>query len=480
MSRMLKSIGKSSVGMVANLIFGAVAMKIIAVMLGPSGVGLFSLLRQAQKTATTLVSFGGETALIQGLASRNKKERGLYAFNALIFFIAGAVAVSAIFVCFAPQLAVLIIGNQEQQTVTMVRWLAVPAVIGGAVVFLKGILNGFRAIGRLAVVDVIIVAVTLALVFPAARLVAVGHGVAFVALLSAGLAAGAVYALLMVWHGRWLHLFGGESCRYDPASKRHFFRIGSVTLITGLTGAGSILAVRAVIVHHVGLSGAGIFDVAWTISTMYLMVILTSFNAYYLPSLSALSDTGGRNDLIRKMMLVSIGLSVPLIVSVVALRPFIVSLLYTNEFSPALKMLRWMLIGDYFKVTSWVLSTSMVAYADMKTFFLSEVLWSLLFFVLSFVMVLHFSEIELLGLIFSALYFAYFIFNIYYVRIRFDVVLSPSVYATLLLGLVLVLIASVVCWDDTTVDLTKTAMLITVSTAPVLWTLIRRMRGAHV
>ena len=44
MSEIIKAIAKTGSGTLASLIFGAAAMKVIAVVLGPTGVGLFSLL----------------------------------------------------------------------------------------------------------------------------------------------------------------------------------------------------------------------------------------------------------------------------------------------------------------------------------------------------------------------------------------------------------------------------------------------------
>src|SRR5207245_991860 len=55
-----------------------------------------------------------------------------------------------------------------------------------------------------------------------------------------------------------------------------------------------------------------------------------------------------------------------------ALKPLVLTLLYSGAFRPASACLRWTLVGDYLKVTSWILSLAIVARAEMKAFLLTD------------------------------------------------------------------------------------------------------------
>jgi len=56
------------------------------------------------------------------------------------------------------------------------------------------------------------------------------------------------------------------------------------------------------------------------------------------------------------------------------LAPWVIRLLYTPAFAPAVELLRWQILGDVLKVASWPIGFIFLARADGKTFFWTEVL----------------------------------------------------------------------------------------------------------
>ena len=76
---------KSSLGISSKIVFNAVAIKIIAVFMGPSGVGLFSQIRQLWQTFITIGSMNSGAAVIQGISSRKKLNKN--SFTSAIFWI---------------------------------------------------------------------------------------------------------------------------------------------------------------------------------------------------------------------------------------------------------------------------------------------------------------------------------------------------------------------------------------------------------
>ncbi len=71
MREILKAFFKTASGSAANVLLTVVALKIMAAILGPPGIGLLSLLRQTQQTALTAGTLSGQTALVQGGSSQN-------------------------------------------------------------------------------------------------------------------------------------------------------------------------------------------------------------------------------------------------------------------------------------------------------------------------------------------------------------------------------------------------------------------------
>lgn len=425
-------------------------MKIMAIMLGPSGVGLFSLLRHTQQTATAMATFGGQTALVQGIASRDGAAKRRYVYTVFWYFVVGAAGISVLLVAFAPLLAPTLLGRKDVTSVRMVRWLAVPVILGGVVAFLSGVLNGFRAIGRLALVNVAMSATMAVFAYPVAQVVASGQPMALVCLLSVGLGAGAILAGIVVLRGGWLNVsLNRVWVPLDGEASRHFVRIGGVTLVTSLAQMGTILAIRAFIVHQSGFAGAGIFDVAWTLSMVYVMLALTSFGTYYLPTLSGITDPEEREALILATLRFTTLVMVPLVTSVIVLRPLVVRLFYSTQCLPSVKIMRWMLIGDYFRTASWALAMPMLAYADMKTFFWSEMLWNLCFAALSLgaLSVLG-GDLQWVGVAFLISYLCYFIYALVYVSSRFEIRIPRRAVMQFLAGFAIVVAVSGVAWES--------------------------------
>lgn len=144
-------------------------------------------------------------------------------------------------------------------------------------------------------------------------------------------------------------------------------------LATGLLGSVVVLGLRARIIHADGLAGAGWFDAAWAISMRHVTLVLSSLQTYYLPVLASAHDREERGRQIARVLMVSTAIMVPLIVALEMANPWVLTLLYSDSFRPAAGVLRWTLVGDYLKMTSWVLAMPMLAVADMKIFLASEV-----------------------------------------------------------------------------------------------------------
>jgi hypothetical protein len=64
-----------------------------------------------------------------------------------------------------------VLDRNDGQATSLVRWLALPVALGRASTYLNGVLNGFRAIGVLALLQILGAAALALLVYPASRLV---------------------------------------------------------------------------------------------------------------------------------------------------------------------------------------------------------------------------------------------------------------------------------------------------------------------
>lgn len=379
---------------------GVVASKIMAVIIGPAGIGLYSMLNQVNQSASLFGTAGGSPALIQGTASRQGRSRDNYLITVFWIFIAAGIITSIAIIGLAPWLTQFVLGESNESDIWLIRWLALPIILSVILGYLSGVLNGFRAIGRLAMVQIVAAAVNAGLALPVSHFVKIGYPIAFIGLLSLMYAAAIVLSLVFAKRKGWLSSLRARGFRpfIERDSARHFFLIAATTMVTAVFASIILLVVRSLIVSHSGLSGAGIFNVAWTFGFAYAMLVLGSFGTYYFPTLSLTHDKRARIDLMRKMFRVSTLLIVPLLVLAILLKPLLVQLFYSSDFLESLQTLRWMLVGDYLKTASWVMSMPIIAYADMKTFLWTEVTWWSGFLVLSAISIQGYGEMQGVGL----------------------------------------------------------------------------------
>jgi len=191
-----------------------------------------------------------------------------------------------------------------------------------------------------------------------------------------------------------------------------------MALTSAMTVPLSHLVVRNYIGENLSWDDAGYWQGIWYISTMYLMIVTTSLSVYYLPRLSEIQD----NKELRREILNGYKIIMP-IVSVLAIgiylsKELVIRIAFTDEFFPMIELFAWQLIGDVIKIASWLLGYLMLAKAMTRIFIYTEILFSVLFVVLSIVF------IEMFGLVgatyaFSLNYFLYLIMMICIFRKRF-------------------------------------------------------------
>lgn len=477
MRNIINAILKTGSGSLANLFFGMASVKIMAMFIGPSGIGLFSLIKQAMLTFAA-VSMGGQTALVQGIASKTDTERDAYIRTTFWLFFLGTILTVVVIELFSRYIAIWLFSKADDQTRNLVQWLGLPVVLLNFYVFLKSVMNGFRAIGALALVEIAGPITMFILVYPVCVRVGAGDALAFVWMFSASQMVMILLSLKIASQNGWLlPLCGLRNTKIDSTSSLYFFRIAGTTLATAALSTCAILVVRAAVTKYGGLREAGLFDLAWTLSGAYVMLILGAFGTYYFPVLSGTSDPTERLVLIQRVIRLSTLLMTPMIVGVIVLKPLLVTLLYTDAFIPSLEIVRWMLVGDYLKITSWVFGITVLARADMKMFFWTEAFWNVGFVLLSVISIFEFGTLQGIGAAFIALYLCVNGNYLRYVCKVYGLKLTSDMLGPWLVGLAIVIVVSWQTWDDYQVNWSMLFPWMAVSIIYVWWALKREERS---
>ncbi len=450
MREILKAFTKTVSGTAISLVIGSLSVKIIASILGPAGMGLYSILRQIHSTTMIAATMGGQTALVQGGASRQDEDRDAYLKTVLILFIISAALFSILLFILAPTLSLHLLNRQDEMAVTLIRGLAIPIFLTVITGYASGVLNIHRALGYMALVQTLASVVTLALSYPVAIAVKSGYDLALLGIMTASQATSLGLFGFWLWRKKYLQpLLHNLQNSFDKVSARYFFSFAGVTVVTSLFQSLIMLGIRGMIVQKYSLAEVGIFDAAWTLCGTYLTLITGAFSTYYLPTLSQLEDRLLIRNLMQRTLLLIAIISTIIIVGMICLKQQIVSLLFSHEFIPSLSLIRWLLIADYLKMLSFVLAFPMLAFTHLKLFFFTEVLWNggLMLGCYWSLTTSTLHNLEGIGISVLCCYASYLVFTLWFVWDRYKFIPSSTTALVSITGFLLVLIASYYTWN---------------------------------
>jgi O-antigen/teichoic acid export membrane protein len=197
------------------------------------------------------------------------------------------------------------------------------------------------------------------------------------------------------------------------------------------------------------------FDAAWNISMNQVTLILGSVQTYYLPSLASARTGSERVAQMRSMLLVATLATVPAIVALAALKPLAVSVLYSHAFAASPGFLRWTLVGDFLKVSAWVLATPMLATRDLGAFLTFDLMTHATFFGAAMLLARILEPAEGAAIGFLVAYAVYFALCYGRARARYGFRFGAAGLSAWLLGLALIAGASAHAWSDVTVHFAR-------------------------
>jgi PST family polysaccharide transporter len=375
--RILKNssiIGGSSVARVG---IGLIRTKVLALILGPTGVGLASLYSGFLNTAGTLATMGLGTVGTRQIAEAVTKQdsRAVAVARRAMFWgtlIMAGVATLAVW-SLRSVLASLVLGSSSYASA--IGWLALGVGLLVAAASQSALLQGMYRIGDLARVTVW--AAALNAVLGIACLWKWGeHGLIGYALVGtfATFAAGHFYVSRLPKPER--HNIAWSEIAEQWSA---LLRLGVAYVGGGLSLTLTQLWIRIFLGRALGQAPLGEYQAAWTISTYYISFILTAMATDYYPRLTAvIQDPEGACRLVNEQCEVALLLSTPVFVAMTAVAPWAMHVLYSAQFAPATVLLRWQVLGDVLKVASWPLGFVLLAAGDGKAFFWSESVTNLL------------------------------------------------------------------------------------------------------
>ncbi len=446
-AKLARAMTTSAAGVAFSGVASIAATKILATTLGPSAVASLQTLQQARQAAVIAATSNGQTALVQGASSLEGLEGARYVRTvACIFLIGTSLASLGLWAAPAGVLRWLLdrTGLASMGT-PVLPWLGIAVALTSAYVFLTALLNSMGKVGTLAALQVAGPGALAVLAYPAARSGG-GRAIAIMVACSAGASAGAAVMAILGHPNSLRAWFLSRRGWWDAQAVRHFFSISTAMLMTGFLASAAVLAVRGNIVRSQGLQRTGLFDAAWSISMNQVTLVLASVQTYYLPALTRARTSADKTSEISRVLIAGTLAAAAVIASLALVQPLVLDLFYSQAFEAAHQYLRWTLVGDYLKVSSWILSVPMLAAADMKLFLASDLAASGTFLGAAFLLTRWFEPAESASMAFVLMYAVHLTVCLFYLRLRQGIRLDSRTIACWTAGLTIVLVATLVGW----------------------------------
>lgn len=355
-----------------TIVVGVVRTKLIALAIGPAGMGLMGLLTSIMATAAAVGSMGLGFSGVRQIAAagpdKSVARRALWLATwplallaALAVWIARHDIARFSGVSTAVAVAIGLTGIGAALTIIATSQLAV--------------IQGLQRVGDLARARIYGAVASLLIGVPAVLLLG---------------EAGIILAVLAVPAGNVL-----AALPYRPAPEastshspprtltdewRQLFSLGLVIMVTTSLSSASLVLIRKFIIQADGLEAAGLYQAAYAISAMNVALILSAMAADYFPRLSAIqADRPATAALVNQQLKAAILLGTPALLALVALAPLVLQLLYSKAFVEASPLLRWQVTGELLKLPGWALGFLLVARGDSRRFMLAEILFVVLY-----------------------------------------------------------------------------------------------------
>jgi|TARA_R100000935_G_scaffold57753_1_gene92479 O-antigen/teichoic acid export membrane protein len=359
-----------------NIVISILRMKVLAILLGPSGIGLLSIYNSLQGMVGTAAGLGMGSSGVRQIASAKGEERELSRVRRVLLIahlVQGLLAMLGVWLLRA-HISEWLLGDRSYAIEVGLIGLAIFLTLLGTAQ--TALLQGMRRIGDLGRITVLSALIGTIAGLAAVWLYGESGLVWFVVIQPL-----ATIVIAIRYTRRLPKPAAARPSLTDIWSVwKPMANLGVAFMLGGLATMGTLLVVRGLITQELGLEAAGQFAAAWGITMTYVGFLLGAMAADYYPRLTeVINDSAAATQLMNDQAQLGLAIGGPVLLLLIGLAPWAVKLLYSAEFAPAAELLQWQTVGNVFKLASWPLAFSIVAAARSKTFFIMELSFNLVF-----------------------------------------------------------------------------------------------------
>ena len=364
----LKTSFYTAISQAINIAVGLLAVKILAVRIGPEGVALQGQYLNSIAIITVFASGSITIGVIKYLAEyTNDNNLQLRVIrSALTITLCCCLIMVGLSVMISQPLSIQTFKTAEYTSVYWLYGLFLPlTTLNG---LFNAILNGLKKIRYLTFVNIIFSIVNIICLIVLSKYWGI-YGVL--------VAGNFVNLLIFIIHivllkkYKWFS-YSDLKPKWDKEIAIKLFKFSAMSVMAGFISPRAQIFVRDKLINRFGLNAAGQWQTVSRISDFYLGFVMAVLSVYFLPKLSELK---GVNE-IRREIYSTFKMVLPIVVLSAFLiwlgRDIIIKYLLTREFSATRDLFHFQLIGDVFKIAGWMLSYILWAKAMTRKYLIVD------------------------------------------------------------------------------------------------------------
>ena len=387
-----------------QILINVIRSKFVAVLLGTAGMGIQGLLQSTLQFVQSISSLGLSGSAVRDVSEANgsgnmeKISRTVTTLRRLVWFtgLAGMIAVMAL----SPVLSKLTFGSYDY---------TVPFILLSCILLLDQLASGQRVVlqGLRRLKDL-------------ARASAIGATVGLIATVPIYYAFGikgivptlilnSAISLVVSWlFSRKVTVPKAEMTAQETwQDGKLMVKMGIAMSVSGILVTGAAYVLRSFIMHNGGTAAVGLFQAGFVIINTYVGMVFTAIGTDYYPRLAEVNkDNEECRKIVSRQGEIATHILSPLLCFCVLLMPFIIKILYSNQFLEATPFVLWCCPGMMFKLASWLIAFQFVAKAESKLFFFTEFTANTSYLLLS-ILGYKLGGLQGLGIAFTVNYFLY-------------------------------------------------------------------------
>lgn len=391
---------------VLNIGVSIIKSKIVAVLLGPAGLGIITIFNSTSTLIASCTNLGINVSAVKAIAVANQSEAAIPQ-PIVIAVIKKLIWVTGLFgmlvtVIAAPWLSKISFGSTSFTFSFVLLGLSLLAlqICNGQ----NAILQGLRQVKLIAFSSLIgsvsglIISVPLYFFFGANGIVP-------------GLVASSMAAVFTSWY--FLQKLKLPAIKVDLTAVKnegkHIIKLGFLISLTSIFPAASAYVVRLFIVHYGSIDDVGLYTAGFAIVGTYVGMVFAAMGTDYYPSLAEVANDDAKcNQKVNQQLLMSILILVPILIILIVIIKIGIVILYSNKFVGTVTMIQWASMGVFFQAFSFCIAYIFLAKGHGKLFFWNELIPNIYMLIINCV-AYYIWGLEGMGISYLIAYFFYFI-----------------------------------------------------------------------